>query len=101
MSAPGSRLQRFASSPATYAAWAVLVMAALVATYPVDPYLFAFTALGLAWLTGAVAIVAVGALAFWGWDWTWTRRLLVLAGVTVAVGAVAQALAILRTFSWA
>jgi hypothetical protein len=101
MTATGSRLRRFVSSPLTYGGWAVFVVAALVGTYPVDPYVYGFTALGLAWLTGAVALVAVGALAFWGWDWTWSRRLLVVVAVTVSVAAVAQALAILSTFKWA
>jgi hypothetical protein len=100
MSAIPSRARRVVGSPITYGTWAVLVVGALVGTYPVDPYVFGITTLGLAWLTGAVAIVAVGALAFWGWEWTRTRRLLVVAGVAAAVAAVARALAILRTFSW-
>ena len=101
MSAAGSRLRAILSSPLTYGGWALFVVGALVATYPVDPYVYGFTALGLAWLTGAMTIVAVAALALWAWDWTWTRRLLVVAAVAVAVGAVAQALAILSTFKWA
>ena len=101
MTGAGSRLRRVLSSPVLYGGWAALVVAALVATYPIDPYVFGFTALGLAWLTGAITIVAVSALALWGWDWTWTRRLLVVVAVAVSVAAVAQALAILRTFSWA
>jgi len=94
-------LRRLLSSPVLYGGWALVVVAALAGTYPVDPYVFGFTALGLAWLTGALAIVAVGAMALWAWDWSWTRRLLVVGGVVVAVAAVARALAILRTFSWA
>ncbi|HZI77899.1 MAG TPA: hypothetical protein VFD69_00225 [Vicinamibacterales bacterium] len=94
-------LRRVLSSPLLYCGWAVVVVLALVFTYPVDPYLYGFTALGLAWLTGAVAILAVAALGFWGWEWTWGRRLLVVAGVAVAVAAVARALAILQTFKWA
>ena len=94
-------LRRILSSPWMYGGWAVLVVGALAGTYPVDPYVFGFTALGLAWLTGAMTIMAVAALGFWGWEWTWTRRLLVVAAVGVSIGAVAQALAILRTFRWA
>jgi hypothetical protein len=100
MSAIRSRSRQILSSPITYGTWAVVVVGALAGTYPVDPYIFGFTALALAWLTGAVAIVAVGALALWGWEWTRTRRLLVVAGVAASVAAVARALAILRTFSW-
>ena len=94
-------LRRVLSSPALYWAWAIVAGAALFVSYPIDPYVFAFTALGLAWLTGAVTIAAVAAVALWAWEWTWPRRLLVVSGVAVAVFAVAQALAILRTFKWA
>ena len=94
-------LRRILSSPWVYSGWAVLVVAALVGTYPVDPYAFGFTALGLAWLTGALTIVAVAALGFWGWEWTWPRRVLVITAMVVSIAAVAQALAILRTFRWA
>ena len=68
--------------------------------YPIDPYLFAFTALILAWLTAAVVIAAVAAVALWAWEWSWRRRLLVVAPMALAVLAVAQALALLRTFTW-
>ena len=93
-------LRRVLSSPFLYGGWALIVVAALLAAYPFDPYVFAFTALGLAWLTGLVAIAAVAAIAFWGWEWTRKRRLLVATAVAVAVAAVARALATLRTFSW-
>ena len=94
-------LRRALSSPVLYWGWAIFAVAALFLTYPIDPYVYAFTALGLAWLTGAVTLAAVAALALWAWEWTWPRRLLVVSGVAVAVFAVAQALAILRTFRWA
>lgn len=94
-------LRRLLSSPLLYGGWALLVVGALVGTYPADPYLYGFTALILAWLTGAVTIAAVGAMALWAWDWTWPRRLLVVVAVAVSVAAVAQALAILQTFKWA
>jgi hypothetical protein len=94
-------LRRLLSSPWMYGGWAVLVVGALVGTYPVDPYVFGFTALGLAWVTGALTIVAVAALGFWGWEWGWPRRLLVIAAMVVSIAAVARALALLRTFSWA
>ena len=93
-------LRRVLSSPALYCGWALVVAAALAGTYPVDPYVFGFTALGLAWLTGAVVIAAVAAMALWAWEWSWSRRLLVVTAVAVAVGLIVQALAVLRTFSW-
>lgn len=88
------------SSPVTYGTWALIVVVALLGVYPSGPYVFAFTALGLAWLTGLVAILAVAAIGFWGWEWTRTRRLLIAVEVAVAVAAVARALVVLRTFSW-
>ena len=94
-------LRRLLSSPLLYGGWAVLVAVALVGTYPVDPYVYGLTALILAWLTGAVTIAAVGAMALWAWDWTWPHRLVVVVAIAVSVAAVAQALAILRTFRWA
>ena len=94
-------VRRVLSSPALYWGWAIFAVAALLLSYPIDPYVFGFTALGLAWLTGAVTIAAVAAVALWAWEWTWPRRLLVVSAVAVAVFAVAQALAILRTFKWA
>ena len=93
-------VRRVLSSPALYWGWAIFAVAALFLTYPIDPYVYAVTALGLAWLTGAVTIAAMAAVALWAWEWTWTRRLLVASGVAVAVFAAAQALALLRTFKW-
>ena len=94
-------LRRTLSSPFLYGGWALVVVVTLLGTYSIDPYIFAFTALGLAWLTGLVAIAAVSAIGFWGWEWTRTRRLLIAVEVAVAVAAVARALALLRTFNWA
>jgi hypothetical protein len=48
-----------------------------------------------------VTLAAVAAAALWAWEWTWPRRVLVVSGVALAVFAVAQALALLRTFKWA
>jgi len=92
--------RRALSSPVLYWGWALFVVAALLITYPVDPYVFGIGALILAWMTGAVVIAAVAAVAIWAWEWPWWRRLLVVAPVALAVLAIAQALAILRTFKW-
>jgi hypothetical protein len=92
--------RRALSSPILYWIWALFVVAALVITYPIDPYVFGIGALILAWMTGAIVVAAVAALALWAWEWPWPRRLLVVAPVALAVLAIAQALAILRTFKW-
>ena len=93
-------LRRAFSSPFLYGGWALLVVVALLGTYPFGPYVFTITALAMAWITGLVAIAAVAAIGFWGWEWTRTRRLLIAVEVAVAVAAVARALGVLRTFSW-
>ena len=97
--APG-RLRRVLSSPIAYWSWAFFTVATLCIAYPFDPYVYAFAALGLAWLTGVVTFVAVGAVALWAWDWPWSQRLLVVSGVTASVIAVGRALSILTTFRW-
>ena len=48
-------MKRFITRPGVYVVWTLLVAAALYGTYFSDPYVFGFTTLGLAWLTGACA----------------------------------------------
>ena len=83
-----------------YAAYAVLALLALIATYFVDPYVFAFTALGLAWLSVALFIVALGITLF-SKAATSRAKAWIIAFASVAVVASAAALAVLRTFKWA
>lgn len=93
-----SRAVRIVASPVTYFRWAALTIAALLAAYPPDPYVFGFTALGLAWATGFVTLLAIGGLFL---AEGWRQRLAIGAFVGLAIGAVAKALAILATFKWA
>ena len=90
-------MRRLVTSPVSYGVWAVVVLAALVGTYPVDPYLYGFTTLGLAWLTGPVALVGLAGIAL---AEGWARRLRIFVYVAIAAGAVAEALAILSKFKW-
>lgn len=93
-------MQRLITAPTAYVAWAVIVMITLVGTYPVDPYLYGFTTLGLAWLTGVVALVAIGACFLRDAPST-AGKLVMFASVIIAAAAVAQALHVLGGFNWA
>ena len=91
---------RYTTSPMPYVVWTLLVSAALYGTYFSDPYLFGFTTLGLAWLTGAIALLGLGACLFS------TRprardRVIIVVALVLSGAAVARALAVLSTFKWA
>src|SRR5688572_26000428 len=87
-------MRKLITAPILYAAWAAIVIAALVGTYPVDPYVFGFTTLGLAWLTGGmwllglVACVLPGAASRGG-------RVAILGALIIAASAVGVALRVL------
>lgn len=93
-----SRTLRIVASPVSYFRWAAFTVAALLAAYPTDPYVFGFTTLGLAWATGFVTLLAIGGLFV---AEGWRARLAVVALAGAAIAAVAKALAILATFRWA
>jgi hypothetical protein len=93
-------MKRVLSSPVLYAVWAVFVVGALVASYFVDPYVFAFAAIGLGWATGALSLLAV--LTAVASRATVSRRGAVIAlFLAIAAGAILTALRVLRTFNWA
>lgn len=88
------------TSPWFYVIWAAIVAAALYGTYFSDPYVFGFTTLGLAWLTGTVGVVGLGACVL-SKRLNMVGRLVIVAAVALAAAAVARALATLSTFKWA
>lgn len=92
-------MRRLIAAPIGYVAWTAIVILALVGTYPVDPYVFGFTTLGLAWLTGAVALA--GILACFLRETSRAAKAVILVSVLIAAGAVAVALDVLSGFSWA
>jgi hypothetical protein len=93
-------MKRLLTSPVVYALWAVFVVGALIVTYSVDPYVFAFATIGLAWATGALSVLAV--LTAIALRTSVGRRGAAIAlSLAVAAGAVLIALRILRTFNWA
>ena len=87
-------------SPIVYVAWAAIVVLSLVGTYPVDPYVFGFTALGLAWLTGALTLIGIIACllprAVSG-----AAKAVIVGSLVVAAGAIALAFRVLGGFNWA
>lgn len=72
-----------------YVAWALISSALLAITCTVDPFVFGFTALGAAWLSGAFVL---GALI-------WARRQLLWA-IASAIPTVLSFM-LLSTYKWA
>ena len=88
------------TNPAFYVVWAVLVLVALTSSYLGDPYVFAFTTLGLAWLSAGVSVTGV-AVAVLSRTTSWHAKASIVFCVAVTAIAVAAALQILKTFRWA
>lgn len=92
-------MNRYTTSPMPYVVWTLLVSAALYGTYFSDPYVFGFTTLGLAWLTGAIAVLGLGACLF---STPGPRdRVIIVVALVLSGAALARALAVLSTFKWA
>jgi hypothetical protein len=83
-----------------YAIWAALVVAALAVTAFGDPYVFGFTSLFAAWMTGGLALAAV-AVTILAKGLDWRTRGAILGSVLVAAAAIAVAFARLGTYNWA
>jgi hypothetical protein len=93
-------VKRFITSPVPYVVWALAVSAALYGTSFADPYVFGFTTLGLAWLTGAVALVGV-LVCLVSRTARASTRVIIVGSLVLAAAAIAKALATLRSFDWA
>jgi hypothetical protein len=87
-------------SPTPYMIWALTVVAALYGTYFGNPYVFAFTTLGLCWLTVAVGILGI-AICLFSKRLRTRDRALILAALAIAAAAIARAFQTLGTFNWA
>jgi hypothetical protein len=94
------RMRKLIATPLVYVAWAAIVIVALVGTYPARAYVFAFTTLGLAWLTGAMALLGLAACV---WSGALTRggRVVILGSLIISAAAVGVALRVLSGFKWA
>ena len=88
------------ANPWPYVGWTLVVLVALAASYAYHPYVYAFTAIGLAWLSAAVGLA--GLVAIVGSKIA-VRRARVTIGISLAVTATAliAAFGVLRTFKWA
>ena len=91
---------RFFTTPLPHAIWAAAVVVALAATAFADPYIFGFTTLFAAWMTGAMAVVAV-AVTILAKGLSRRARAAILGSALVASAAVAVAFARLGTYHWA
>jgi hypothetical protein len=88
------------TSPRLYVVWAALVLVALTAGYFADPYIFAFTTLGLIWISGGIGLVGLWAAVF---SRTVNRRARawIIVSLAVSAAALAAAIVLLGTFRWA
>jgi Zn-dependent alcohol dehydrogenase len=93
-------MKRLITSPSSYLVWAALVSVALYASYVNDPYVFAFTAIGLAWLTGAVGLTGLATCVL-AKQVRARDRVIIVGAIAVAAAAIARAFAMLSTFRWA
>jgi hypothetical protein len=78
----------------------VVVGLSLLGAYFSDPYVFAFTTLGFAWLTAPIALLGL-TVSLTPKAGPLGRRLSILGSLALAAAAIAKALATLRTFNWA
>jgi hypothetical protein len=80
--------------------WMAIVALALAISYPIDPYVFGITTLGLCGVTAVLSpIGVVGALA--ARNRSWPARIAVLASALGSAALGGAALLMLRSFSWA
>jgi hypothetical protein len=93
-------VKSFITSPTPYVIWALAVVAALYGTYFGNPYVFAFTALGLCWLTVAVGILGI-AICLISKRLRTRDRALILAALAISAAAIAKAFQTLGTYNWA
>jgi NADH:ubiquinone oxidoreductase subunit K len=94
------RLTTILTSPWLYAGWALFVVAALGTTCLIDPYVFAFATLIVAWACVPVGLAGLSLALFSSRASRRARASIVLA-VVLAGAAVLAAFAFLSTFRWA
>ena len=87
-------------APAAYGIWALVTLSALVASYFVDPHVFAFTTLGLGWLSGLVGLVGL-AVVLLSKAMGRSAKVRVVVALALTAALLCGALAILGSFHWA
>ena len=93
------RMRMLATHPLPYLVWAALVVTALCSSYFTDPYVFGLTTIGLAWLTGAVAITGVVACLV-SEHLRFRNCAIIVVAIAIAAASILKALATLETFEW-
>ena len=93
------RLTRMVTRSWPYAAWAGLVVLALVTTYFGDPYVFAFTTLGLTGVSAPIGLVGACVALFS--RIAAREKASIVTCIAIAAVALALAFVVLRTFRWA
>lgn len=89
------------ASPWTHFGWLVFVAAAFLATYRIDPYVYGFTVLGLAWFSGLVLAIGIVAIVLGIRSGRRGRAVLIGACSLATAVTVVAALQILKGFRWA
>jgi hypothetical protein len=95
------KLRAVASSPWTHHGWLAFLVAAFLVTYRVDPYVYAFTVIGLAWISGLVVAVGIVAIVLGIRSGRRGRASWIAASSLATVATVIAALVILKGFRWA
>jgi hypothetical protein len=94
------RVRGMLTSPVPYGAWLLLVLISLPASYFSHPYIFAFTTLILAWISGAIALTGF-AVALLSKTASWRVKAWIFVAIALTVASVVVAFAVLRTINWA
>ena len=87
-------------TPAPYILWALFVSAALYGAFVVDPHVFGFTTLALAWLTAGVSLVGLATCMFSKRPIR-RDRVIIIAALALAAAVLVKALCTLGAFNWA
>jgi ABC-type sugar transport system permease subunit len=95
------KVRSILASPWAYGGWLVFLVAAFLVTYRIDPYVYAFTVLGLAWVSGLVVAVGIVASVLGKRSGHPGRAAWIGASALAIAATVIAALQILKGFRWA
>jgi hypothetical protein len=95
------KLRSMLASPWTHGGWLAFVAAAFLVTYRVEPYVYGFTVLGLAWVSGLVVAVGVVAIALGIRSGHRGRSAWIAASSLATAATVIAALQVLKGIRWA
>ena len=95
------KLREFLTSPWTHLGWLAFLVAAFLVTYRIDPYVYGFTVLGLAWVSGVVVAVGILAVVLEIRSGRPGRAVWIGASSLATAATVIAALQVLRGIRWA